>query len=104
MKNLLSISIILLLTACSANNANEISNNKQNIAECMRENKGDEALCVSKASINKMGVQCKTVTITGSRLPQRQCTTAAQRAERKNNSKEMVDKMQRRGQPQSTQE
>lgn len=90
----------LTLAACSSN---EVAQKKSAFSQCVKENKGDEELCASKESVDRTGLICKNVTVTGSRLPERVCTTKAQREQQSRDSKMMVEGMQRRGQATSQQ-
>jgi|TARA_R100000687_G_scaffold7370_7_gene7064 hypothetical protein len=96
----LVISSLVVLTACSSN---EVAQKKSAFSQCVKENKGDEELCASKESVDRTGLICKNVTVTGSRLPERVCTTKAQREQQSRDSKMMVEGMQRRGQATSQQ-
>lgn len=69
--------------------------NKESMSDCMRENYKEKESCVRKQTIAKVGLICKNVTVTGSRLPIRKCTTAAQREQKKLNAKLSLDKIQR---------
>lgn len=97
MKNILSLvcSAILVTTlaGCSSNSA-ELAK----INEC-QDNK-TLPQCLSEEQKQRLGFQCKNITVTGSRLPVRQCTTAAQRAAANAAAKDMVNRMQAQGQPQ----
>jgi hypothetical protein len=73
----------------------EVVGNKDVISDCMRENYKEKESCVTKQTIANVGLVCKNVTVTGSRLPLRKCTTAAQREEKKLNAKLDVDRIQR---------
>lgn len=88
----------LMVSACSSVDKTEVAAQKQAISKCMTDNPNDKENCVSKKSSNRVGLQCKNVTVTGSRLPVRTCTTEAQRIEKRKNAKMLVDGMQRRAQ------
>lgn len=88
----------LFVTACSSVDTASVREHKAAISKCMAENPDDKENCVSEESSNRVGLQCKNVTVTGSRLPERICTTQAQRDEKKKNAKMLVEGMQRRGQ------
>lgn len=96
----LSIVAFTALTGCSST---EVADKKSAFTQCVKENKGDEESCASSESANRTGLICKNVTVTGSRLPERVCTTKTQRDEQSRNSKMMVEGMQRRGQSSSNQ-
>lgn len=87
------IFISLLLAGCSSNNA-ELAQ----INEC-QDNK-TLPQCLTEEQKQRIGFECRNITVTGSRLPVRQCTTAAQRAAANAAAKDMVNRMQAQGQPQ----
>ena len=68
---------------------------KEIMSDCMRENYKEKENCVSEKTIASVGLVCKNITVTGSRLPARQCTTAAQREQKKINAKLSLGKIQR---------
>ena len=88
----------LALIGCGSTNqvaTEDVATNKQKISNCMRENYKDKENCVDQRSIASVGLICKNVTVTGSRLPLRKCTTAAQREQRRENARLSVDDIQR---------
>lgn len=88
----------VIVSACSTVDTASVSEHKKAISKCMSENPDDKESCVSEESSNRVGLICKNVTVTGSRLPERICTTQSQRDEKKKNAKMLVEGMQRRGQ------
>ena len=90
----------LIVSACSTVDTAAVRAQKEAISKCMSENPDEKENCVSEDSANRVGLKCKNVTVTGSRLPERRCTTKAQRDEKQKNSKMFIEGMQRR--PQAT--
>ena len=88
----------LIVSACSTVDTAAVREQKEAISKCMSENLDNKESCVSEDSASRVGLKCKNVTVTGSRLPERRCTTLAQRDENKKNSKMLVEGMQRRPQ------
>ena len=82
----------MLVSACSSVDTAAVKEQKEKISKCMAENPNDKESCVSEESSNRLGLICKRVTVTGSRLPERVCTTQAQRDEKKKNSKMKLKK------------
>tara|TARA_R110002012_G_scaffold169004_1_gene332757 strand:+ start:452 stop:763 length:312 start_codon:yes stop_codon:yes gene_type:complete len=103
MNNTLLAGFVLSTLALAACSSSEVAQKKSAFSQCVKENKGDEELCASKGSVDRTGLICKNVTVTGSRLPERICTTKAQREQQSRDSKMMVEGMQRRGQASSQQ-
>ena len=101
MKSYIVIMAAMLVSACGSTDTASVSKHKEDIAKCMAANPDNKEVCVSEESSNRVGLVCKNVTVTGSRLPERVCTTQAQRDERSKNSRMMVDGIQRRGQASS---
>lgn len=83
--------LLVHLSGCSSNNS-ELAQ----INECQENSSLPQ--CLSQEQKQRLGFQCKNITVTGSRLPVRQCTTAAQRAAANAAAKDMVNRMQAQGQ------
>lgn len=96
-----------LLSACGATSPDvtttNVKNKKQEIRKCMKENKDSKEDCVSEETTARTGLICKRETVTGTRLSKRVCKTAEQRRREREASRDMVDSMQRRGTPTSSQ-
>ncbi|GAB5379445.1 MAG: hypothetical protein Alis3KO_28410 [Aliiglaciecola sp.] len=92
----MKLQLILILCAtllgCAAQDADTTASNSCEGMQCMSDEEKKRA-----------GYQCKAITVTGSRLPVKQCTTASQREEARKAAKKMVDKMQQQGQGQEVQ-
>lgn len=84
---------LTLMLGCSSN-----SNELAQINNCQENKTLPE--CLSEEQKQRLGFECRSVTVTGSRLPVKQCTTAAQRAAANTAAKDMVNRMQAQGQPQ----
>lgn len=95
--------LVFLLSACGASTPNvetaEVDSNKEKIAKCMRENQENKEDCVSKESVARTGLVCKSEMVTGTRLAKRICKTAEQRRREAEATKDMVGHMQKRSFP-----
>ncbi|MCC2607842.1 hypothetical protein [Planctobacterium marinum] len=85
--------VFVLVSGCSSN-----STELAQINQCQENKQLPE--CLSEEQKQRLGFECKNITVTGSRLPVKQCTTAAQRAAANAAAKDMVNRMQAQGQPQ----
>jgi hypothetical protein len=99
MKKFLMVGLTgLLLVGCGATShvaTEDVVNSKQKASDCRRKNYKDKESCVSEETIASLGLVCKKVIVTGSRMPNRSCTNAAQRAEKRANAKLSVTDFQR---------
>lgn len=59
--------------------AQEVSNKKAEINNCLKGTKENGEDCVAKSTKNKLGLRCTNKMVTGTRITRRVCTTAAQR-------------------------
>ena len=88
----------LFIMGCSSTgnvDTKDIVANKKFMNDCMHENYKEKENCVREETIARVGLVCKNVTVTGSRLPIRKCTTAAQREEKRLNAKLSLGEIQR---------
>ena len=79
--------------------AQEVSQKKAEINECLKESKENGENCVAQSTRDKLGLRCSNKMVTGTRITRRVCTTAAQRELLAKEGRETANGIQRSRQP-----